>query len=183
MNEILLGGNSGVVFAREIDKLLDFIMSKLDTLSADKIPNTEINNEIHYRTEAMKIDIFFVKNQLDYYDNQFYHMTEFAAQMKILHPYVSSTMHSYLDGLFMRMQDNKPLFENDAEKRMYQSLINNDNKILINDIEMSVGNYFAMVLETMAQHKMHYEFIKNLSKGDSDGISRHWIPHALRSKS
>lgn len=155
----------------------------MDNLTADKIPNTDINNEIFYRAEAMKIDSFFVKNQLDYYNNKIYHMTEFSSQMKLLHPHVSDSTRRYLDVLFMRMQDNKPLFENENEKLMYESVINNDNKISIKGMEISVGNYFAMVLETMAQHKMHHEFMTNINNGDTDGISRHWIPHAFRSKS
>lgn len=89
MNTILLGGNSGVVFNREIERILDFLNAQLKTLSIDKIPNTDINNEILYRTEAMKIDSFFVKNQLNYYDDRMYHMSEFSVQIKTLYPYVS----------------------------------------------------------------------------------------------
>lgn len=114
---LLSGDNMGRVFENEQQNIITGIMTELQ--QNPKIPNPIIDDYIAKNIGAMKIDAVYI----------FERKRESAKQLQQLIltldkiPKLSTNEKKYLQTIPEKMLKNEPLYQNDAEKTMYETIL------------------------------------------------------------
>lgn len=178
LTEVLQKDGTNYTFEKLTEGFVNRITTLLPTLDASKIPNNEISRAINDVTESMKIDHFYIQNRrlaLGVLRGQI------QSSMQELKPHITAETLAYLDTIPERMLANhEKLWSNDDEKRMYMSVIENENFITLTAGEKServkIGNYFAYILDDAVKWKNETYFLNQLESGNDRGFEwNHWF--------
>lgn len=165
LEEILRGGEEGDVFVTQITALKNGIMAEVKNNSP--IPNSLINEYISKSVGAMKIDeTLFIKSR-----EEALNRAESQLQMDIdTFPNMTPELKTYIKTIPERILTQRDLYENQYEKRMYESMLKNETMMKLGDTEISVGNYFALWLESATTWNQEKYFLSQLKAGNTTGF-------------
>lgn len=131
------------------------------------IPNSLINEYIAKSVGAMKIDeTLFIKSR-----EEVLNRAESQMQMDIdTFPNMTPELKNYIKTIPERMLTQRDLYENQYEKHMYESMLKNETMMKLGDTEISVGNYFAVWLESATTWNQEKYFLSQLKAGNTTGF-------------
>ena len=169
LEEILRGGEKGDVFATQITALKNGIMAEVRNNSP--IPNSLINEYIAKSVGAMKIDeTLFIKSR-----EEALNRAESQMQMDIdTFPNMTPELKNYIKTIPERMLTQRDLYENQYENKGLfideETKLKNETMMKLGDTEISVGNYFALWLESATTWNQEKYFLSQLKAGNTTGF-------------
>lgn len=166
LHETLLGGQGNSVFANNMENLESRIFSELPNISEQNIPNNLVNEAISMNVDAMKITPTFIAERQGAVNT-----TSASINHGISLLPVDMKTQDYIRTFPKRMAENRQLFENPDEEKMYQSVIQNTNMMNVGGMQIKIGNYFAALLDDMVQQKTENSFLSKFAKGDKTGYN------------
>ena len=115
----------------------------------------------------MKIDeTLFIKSR-----DEALNRAESQMQMDIdTFPNMTPELKNYIKTIPERMLTQRDLYENQYEKHMYESMLKNETMMKLGDTEISVGNYFALWLESATTWNQEKYFLSQLKAGNTTGF-------------
>lgn len=167
MQELLMKDGTSALFAEKVQELTEGIIIELKNLDASKIPNSKINSTINYTIESMKVDNMYLMLHKNEALKTRMRLNDSIASI----PTLSKEEISYLQKIPERMKKNQELFQNAAEEKMYQKILDNSTKISPEKDSLTTGNAVALWLEMVVTWKNENYFLNTVNSGSKTGFN------------